>query len=135
MPLYEFSCACGYTWNALFSLERYEEAKAGQPCPECGEMAQKLVSSGTNFTVKGFSLDNRRKNVDARKQRQKARVEKKVADGEMTNDQMWAMAAAGKRSKVSPYLMDPKKDGKDQRPEAQEKRERSTGHFHDEIEM
>ncbi|NIN99204.1 MAG: hypothetical protein GTN93_29005 [Anaerolineae bacterium] len=132
MPIYDFQCPNGHAWDALVSFER---AKAGLPCTECGETGEKLVSGFNMGVPKTFSMDRRRQVIDERKKRQAQRAQDKVDKGEMTNDQMWAMAAAGKRSKVSPYLMDPKKDGKDMRPAAVEKREKSTGHFHDEIEM
>jgi len=133
MPIYDFQCPADHRWEAVTS---FEAAKEGMACPECGEAGQKAFSAAFSMGVpKTFSMNRRRKMVDERKQRRDHRIEEKVASGEMTQDQVWAMADAGKKSNNSPYLMDPQKDGKDLRPAAVEKREKSTGFFDDQIDM
>jgi putative FmdB family regulatory protein len=51
MPLYEYTCpSCGHTWEELQSIT----AEPIDTCPKCSEhTAQRLISTGTNFVLKG----------------------------------------------------------------------------------
>jgi putative FmdB family regulatory protein len=51
MPTYEYACgACAHQWE---EVQRITEA-ATAVCPSCGKpQAQRLISAGTNFILKG----------------------------------------------------------------------------------
>lgn len=50
MPLYEYECKCGYRFEALRGMDDRHNAI----CPECGELADKVMSV-VNHTF-GFRL-------------------------------------------------------------------------------
>ena len=52
MPTYDFQCPKGHNFEKFVPLDLFEEAKAGLPCPECGQNAPK-ASSAPAFSLKG----------------------------------------------------------------------------------
>lgn len=52
MPLYDFKCPEGHTFELHVPLDLFEEAKAGLPCPKCGQAAPKTLSAPP-FTLQG----------------------------------------------------------------------------------
>ncbi|HDH57406.1 MAG TPA: zinc ribbon domain-containing protein [Bacteroidetes bacterium] len=54
MPIYEYRCpSCGHLFELLRSFADKDEVV----CPQCGEPAQRLLSAGTGFIIKGGRSD------------------------------------------------------------------------------
>ena len=51
MPTYEFRCPNGHTFERFYRSIGTSEAQTA--CPECGEMAERLVSGGAGLLFKG----------------------------------------------------------------------------------
>jgi putative FmdB family regulatory protein len=51
MPTYEFRCPNGHTFERFYRSIGTSEAQTA--CPECGEMAERLVSGGAGLVFKG----------------------------------------------------------------------------------
>ena len=51
MPTYEFRCPNGHTFERFYRSIGASEAQTA--CPECGEMAERLVSGGAGLLFKG----------------------------------------------------------------------------------
>jgi len=43
MPIYGHSCGCGHEFE---SVRKFTECGVDQPCPECGQMAKQVISTG-----------------------------------------------------------------------------------------
>ena len=48
MPLYEYTCPNGHTFEVLTN----DSSATHDECPECGERAQRVISR-TNFVLRG----------------------------------------------------------------------------------
>ena len=51
MPTYEFRCPNGHTFERFYRSIGTSEAQTA--CPECGELAERLVSGGAGLLFKG----------------------------------------------------------------------------------
>jgi putative FmdB family regulatory protein len=51
MPTYEFECPRGHHFDKF--IRNMSQSVAELPCPECGEMARRLVSGGAGLLFKG----------------------------------------------------------------------------------
>jgi putative FmdB family regulatory protein len=67
MPTYEFRCPNGHTFERFYRSIGTSEAQTA--CPECGEMAERLVSGGAGLLFKGsgFYLTDYGKNAHQKK--------------------------------------------------------------------
>ncbi len=52
MPLYEYKCQCGKTFEAIMSIDLRHEAH----CPDCGRLARKKLS--LFYYTFGFTLSD-----------------------------------------------------------------------------
>lgn len=52
MPLYEYECECGHTFEEVFKSRILAEALRTMPCPMCGKQSRRLISK-SNFHLKG----------------------------------------------------------------------------------
>jgi putative FmdB family regulatory protein len=51
MPTYEFRCPVGHEFERFYG--RISESPSEVACPECGAMAQRLISGGAGLLFKG----------------------------------------------------------------------------------
>ena len=67
MPTYEFRCPNGHTFDRFYRSIGTSEAQTA--CPECGEMAERVVSGGAGLLFKGsgFYLTDYGKNAHQKK--------------------------------------------------------------------
>ena len=67
MPTYEFRCPLGHEFERFYRSISTSEAQTA--CPECGEMAERLVSGGAGLLFKGsgFYLTDYGKNAHQKK--------------------------------------------------------------------
>lgn len=110
MPVYAYRCySCEYELRDLVDSMDLHNRLVGSECPECGEKdLKRIIGSNTGISFKGWWPDQRRKKVKARKARQAARIEHKIDQGEMTQQEADQMARIrNKYAKTSPYLTDP----------------------------
>ena len=49
MPTYDFRCPNGHTFDVFQKMSD----SPTRPCPECGETAERLISGGAGFKIKG----------------------------------------------------------------------------------
>lgn len=49
MPLYDYSCSCGWVGTKLSNSENSDK----QFCPECSKLLQKLISAPTTIKING----------------------------------------------------------------------------------
>jgi putative FmdB family regulatory protein len=67
MPTYEFRCPNGHTFERFYRSIGTSEAQTA--CPECGAMAERMVSGGAGLLFKGsgFYLTDYGKNAHQKK--------------------------------------------------------------------
>jgi putative FmdB family regulatory protein len=67
MPTYEFRCPNGHTFERFYRSIGTSEAQTA--CPECGEMAERILSGGAGLLFKGsgFYLTDYGKNAHQKK--------------------------------------------------------------------
>jgi len=51
MPLYEYCCECGHRFE---ELHRMSEASDLQPCPKCGELAERIMSAWGRVLIAAY---------------------------------------------------------------------------------
>jgi len=67
MPTYEFRCPNGHTFERFYRSIGTSEAQTA--CPECGQMAERIMSGGAGLVFKGsgFYLTDYGKNAHQKK--------------------------------------------------------------------
>jgi putative FmdB family regulatory protein len=67
MPTYEFRCPLGHEFEKFYRSIGTAESKAG--CPECGQLAERMMSAGAGLVFKGsgFYLTDYGKNAHQKK--------------------------------------------------------------------
>src|SRR5687768_15097493 len=51
MPTYEYRCPAGHEFEKFY--RKISDAGAEVPCPQCGEVAMRMISAGAGLVFKG----------------------------------------------------------------------------------
>ena len=65
MPIYEYSCGCGQGFEALRPMSEYDKPST---CPECGESADRVLSSSHLRVAEPFKVVDSGGNITQEKQ-------------------------------------------------------------------
>jgi putative FmdB family regulatory protein len=81
MPTYEFRCPLGHEFERFYRTMGTAEAQAA--CPECGQLAERLVSGGAGLVFKGsgFYLTDYGKDAHKKKAPSEAKGDGAKGDG------------------------------------------------------
>ena len=108
MPTYEYRCPNGHSFEVFRKMSDPPESN----CPECGDGAERVISAGAGFVLKGegfYATDYRSEDY-----KQKARIEE-------PGDDPASGTAGGKRESKADKPTAEKKEGGEAEPKAKPK--------------
>ena len=76
MPTYEYRCPKGHEFEHFFRT--ISSAESRMKCPDCGEMAERIMSGGTGLLFKGSGFYITDYGKDGKKDQRKAAESKKA---------------------------------------------------------
>ena len=104
MPTYEFRCPLGHEFERFYRTIGTAEAQTA--CPECGKLAERLMSAGAGLHFKGsgfyltdYGKDAHKKKAPAESKGESAKSESGSTSGDGAAPSDGAASAGGEKAK------------------------------------
>ena len=107
MPTYEYRCPKGHEFEHFFRTISSSESR--MKCPECGELAERIMSGGTGLLFKGSGFYITDYGKDGKKDQKKAAESSKAESSGSESSQGDSTKSGGESSSKSSSESTPKK--------------------------